>query len=313
MNGTFILSLDTEIAWGTYRNLDARAPAFDRYPDLLNRLIRLLNIYEIPATWAIVGHLLLEPGQRTPLADIQYSFANAPDSQRLANHNPGWFYGRYIVDAIQNARVPQEIGSHTMTHLLATDPAVTRDHFAAQLDAVTRLHAAHDLPPPRSLVYPQNGVAHTGLLPDYGFTTYRGAAADWHAQMPSPLKRPAHLLDRMMGFTPPTYTPADCLEADGLVNLPASQFLMSYDGVRAQIPTQARLRQARLGLADAIQSGGIYHLWFHPFNLGSSEAMFDALIRILSLVWEGRHRGQLTVMTMAQAADAIARQTAPDG
>ncbi len=312
MNGGFILSLDTEIAWGTYGNLAARAPTFDRYPELLNRLVRLLTIYDIPATWAIVGHLLLKPGQRSALADVQYSFADAPDTARIAAGKPDWFYGRYIVDAIQSARAPQEMGSHTMTHLLATDPAVTRADFAAQLDAVVTAHAAHNLPAPRALVYPQNRVAHTDLLPEYGFTTYRGQAADWYARMPKPLKRPAHLLDRTLGLTPPTYAPADCLQPDGVVNLPASQFLMSYDGVRAQIPTQARVRQARLGLARAIQHGEIFHLWFHPFNLGSSEAMFEALIHILAMVWEGRDRGQLRVMTMGQAAQAIVEQRAPN-
>ena len=305
MPGTFILSLDTEIAWGTYGSSGARAAAFERYPELLRRLVCQLNIYEIAATWALVGHLLLEPGERTSLPAPRYAFAHAPDSERVYSSPPAWIYGRYVADVIQSARVPQEIGSHTFTHLLATDPAVTRERFAADLAETVRVYQAYGLPAPRSLVYPQNRVAYPDLLPEYGFIAYRGVAHDWYAGLPGILQRPAHLLDRWLAFTPPTYNPVDCVEPDGLVNLPASQFLMSYDGVRGRIPTESRVCQAERGLLRAVERGEVYHLWFHPFNLGSSAAMFDALTQILARAWDLRERGDLRVMTMADVAAAL--------
>lgn len=305
MPAAFVLSLDTEIAWGTYTNLQARAPTFDRYPELLRRLTQQLDIYEISATWAIVGHLLLPEGTRTRVPQPQYSFADAPDSDRAYENAPHWFYGRYILDAIQQMRVPQELATHTFTHLLATDPAVDEDMFAAQLSEVVRVYTEHGLPAPRSLVYPQNRVAYTDVLPAHGIICYRGVAADWYARLPDGLKRPAHLLDRMFAFPPPTYAPQDCLQQDGLVNLPASQFLMSYDGVRARIPTRARVQQAHAGLKRAIANDEIYHLWFHPFNLGSSDEMFEALSQILSMVWLLRERGQVQVTTMGTLAERI--------
>lgn len=309
MSAIFILSLDTEIAWGTYTNIDARAAAFAQYPELIRRLTCQLDIYEIPATWALVGHLLLPPGERPAVTQPQYTFADAPDSARVygSDHPADWFYAPWLADTIQNMRAVQEIASHTMTHLLANDPAVTREMFAEQLRAVQHTHKAAGLPPPRSLVYPQNRIAHTDLLPEYGFTAYRGREDSWYAGTPTALQRPAHLVDRMIGTAPPIYAPKDCREG-ALVNLPASQFLMSYDGVRARIPTAARVRQARLGLQKAIENHAIYHLWFHPFNLGSGDAMFDALTRILTMVWAARERGKLRTLTMAAAAADISRQ-----
>ncbi|MEO1667407.1 MAG: polysaccharide deacetylase family protein [Chloroflexota bacterium] len=304
MTGTFILSLDTEIAWGTYTHLEKRAPAFDRYPELLNRLIQQLDIYEISATWAVVGHLLLSEAETTSVPQPHYRFAANPDSRRMDGHPPTWFRASYIADAIQSMRQPQDIGTHTFTHVLASE--VSRELFAAQLAEAVRVHTAKGLSAPRALVYPQNRVSHTDLLPDYGLITYRGTAHDWYARLPAPLRRPAHLLDRTLGIAPPTYAPADCLRSDGLVNLPASQFLMSYDGIRQRIPTSARVKQARLGIKRAIQRGEVFHLWFHPFNLGSSDAMFDALSQILSMVWEARARGLLHVMTMTDMATEIA-------
>jgi peptidoglycan/xylan/chitin deacetylase (PgdA/CDA1 family) len=302
MPGTFILSLDTEIAWGTYSDLDGRAPAFDDYPSLLKRLVQQLDIYEIPATWAVVGHLLLPKGERTTVPQPTYSFASQPDSARMQGRPAEWFYAPYLLDTIQSARVPQEIGTHTFTHVLADVPGVTRELFDEQLAEVVRVHTANGLPPPRSLVYPQNRIAHTDLLLKHGMITYRGPEPSWYRGMPGSARRIGHLLDRTLAVTPPTFTHSDCLHSDGLVNLPASQFLMSYDGVRGRIPTASRVMQAKRGLKQAIERDEIYHLWFHPFNLGSSDAMFEALSQILSEVWRLREGGVLLTRTMGDVA-----------
>ncbi|MEO0562322.1 MAG: hypothetical protein AAF125_09410, partial [Chloroflexota bacterium] len=136
-----------------------------------------------------------------------------------------------------------------------------------------------------------------------------GVASDWYARFPKAIKRPAHLIDRVMAITPPTYPlTAERIE-DGLVNLPASQFLMSYDGVRARIPTESRVQQAEKGLQRAVNRNEMFHLWFHPFNLGSSDAMFDALTQILALVYDYRAAGALQVRTMGAVATDLCQAT----
>lgn len=306
MPGTFILSLDTEIAWGTYTNLHARAAVFDRYPELLRRLIRQLDIFEIPATWAVVGHLLLDEGTQPQAPQPHYTFAAKPDTHRVyhSGHPAAWFYGRYVIDAIQAMRVPQEIASHTLTHLLAGDAGVSRELFVQQLAETVALHTTHGLAAPRSLVYPRNQIAHTECLADHGFIAYRGEQHE-RVRLPAAIGRLWRFADYWLATPPPTYDPATCETDHGVVNLPASQFLMSYDGIRSRIPTRARVEQARRGLADAAAHGTIYHLWFHPFNLGSGEAMFDALTQILALVWHARERGAIQTLTMAGAAETV--------
>ena len=300
MSGTFVLSLDTEIAWGTYANLSQRTQTFDNYRRLLLRLRRQLDIFEISATWAVVGGLLHPDGPRSPLLDVQYSFATTTERERINSHPTAWFYQPGLIDIVLAARAPQEIASHTMTHLLATDPAVTRTMFEAQLAAVVQAHAEAGLPAPRSLVYPQNRIAHTDLLPQYGFRSYRGVEQSAYTHLPPWASRPAHLLNRALAVPPPTYAPVQ--QPGTPLNLPASQFLMAYDGIRAKIPTAARVHQARRGLNRAIQRGEIYHLWFHPFNLGSSDEMLDAFTQILALVYQDREQGTLRVQTMQQVA-----------
>jgi hypothetical protein len=304
MSGTFILSLDTEIAWGTYGAVGSRAAAFDRFPEILRRLIRQLDIFEVSATWALVGALLLLPDEHPAVPSVQYSFANAPDELRTLNGAAAWYRAGYLLDALHGARVPQEIGTHTMTHLLADDPAVSRADFSAQLAAVRDIHARHNLAPPRSIVYPQNRIAHTDVLREYGIIAYRGKERVLDARLPRPLRRAGAFVRYALATPPPTYDPTVDITG-GVVNLPASQFLLAYDGVRRRIPTAARVKQAEHGLAAAAQDSSVYHLWFHPFNLGSDEAMFDALTQILARVWHYRERGLITVTTMGALAASL--------
>src|SRR5436190_1585182 len=122
MSGLFILSLDTEIAWGTYDpNALARHKAsFDNNRVLIHRLLDLLDQYNIPATFAVVGHLFLDQCSGHPdLLQPHYAWAAEPDSARdpLSDleHAP-WYYGPDIIAAIRQVKTPHDIGTHTFTH-----------------------------------------------------------------------------------------------------------------------------------------------------------------------------------------------------
>ena len=65
--GVFTLSLDFELIWGT---LDLFGPqAFRRVCEIerhlvIDRLLSLLEEFELPATWCILGHLFLDSCRR---------------------------------------------------------------------------------------------------------------------------------------------------------------------------------------------------------------------------------------------------------
>jgi hypothetical protein len=310
MTGIFILSLDTEIAWGTYAKsaLELQRWSFDNNRLLVRRLVEILDKYKIPATWAVVGHLFLNHCEGHPdVLQPHYAWAEAPDAQRDPcsdiQHND-WYYGPDIIKMIRDAKVSHEIGTHTFTHVMAGDPAVTREIWESQLTKTVAIHGKHGLKV-KSIVYPQNKIAYLESLSKFGIITYRGEEHHAYAKLPRQLRRAIHFTNYALGSEPPTYAPASLREGDHLVNLPSSQFLMTFDGIRKFIPLASRLRQAKLGLDRAENENRLYHLWFHPFNLGSSEKMFTALDMILSDVAWRRDRGGIRVMTMQQAAQWI--------
>ena len=59
--GAFLLSIDTELAWGTvHLGLDKSYQAqYAQCREVINRLLELMERFEIKATWAVVGHLFL--------------------------------------------------------------------------------------------------------------------------------------------------------------------------------------------------------------------------------------------------------------
>ena len=108
MSGLFVLSLDTEIAWGTYTHAERRqrVEAFDRYRENLARLLTLLDDFDVPSTWAIVGHLFLEPGEAPPAGLLQprYAWGGSPEIVEAPDpSHPDWYYGRDTVEMIRRA------------------------------------------------------------------------------------------------------------------------------------------------------------------------------------------------------------------
>ncbi|MEV4106459.1 polysaccharide deacetylase family protein [Nonomuraea sp. NPDC049695] len=285
MPGICIISIDTELAWGTNaEDLPALSRIFDDEPRIMRRLVDLFDAYHVPATWAVVGQMLVRQAEgngrvRTP---------------------ERWYEAPYLLDWLGGARVQHEIGTHTFTHVYAHDPATTREVWVRELTAAAEVSRQFGIPM-RSIVYPRNQVAYLDTLPDFGIIAYRGVEQNWYGNRLGAL----HFLDRAIAVTAPTYAPHTLRTGEHFVNLPASQFLIGSNGPRKLIPYSSRVRQARLGLDQAGRRGEIYHLWFHPFNLGGDPRMLDTFERILRHIALRRDRGALTVMTMAQAADHI--------
>lgn len=304
----FVLSLDTEIAWAEAGQLPnpLYRDRFDNYQTIVTRLIDLLDTYQIPATWAIVGALLLNHMDELDVAEPIYQWSDPQTTAsalfyECAYDNPNWYHCHDILQQIQNADVSHEIGTHTFTHVYATDPATTSSIFSNQLSAVEKEFNKYGISL-ESIVFPRNQINYLDLLSQFNIIAYRGIEMNWYRTLPGLIKRIAHYLDRLLAITPPTYDIESLIARPNLVNVPSSQFLLHYDGIRDYIPTHSRVLQAKRGIDMAIRKKHLYHLWFHPHNLGSSDKMFIALEEILAYVVTLVRDDKIRVATMGQVA-----------
>lgn len=312
--GVFTLSLDFELLWGT---VDLFGPEkFRRACEIereivIDRLLGLLEEYEIPATWCVLGHLLLASCRRSggrahpEIVRPRHAWVRGDWLQ----HDPcsdearaPLFYGRSLVEKIRACRVPQEIGSHSFSHAIFSDPGCSREAAASELQA--SVDAASELGLTlRSFAFPRNGVGHLDLLPQFGFTSYRGPAPRWYERREplTGLHRFAHLWSVLAASTPPVVTPERA--GASLANVPASMIYFPMHGARRHIPLSRRVRRARKGLDAAIRTGYVFHLWFHPTNLADEpESMFRGLREIFAVVRDNCRQGRMSVETMGTLA-----------
>jgi peptidoglycan/xylan/chitin deacetylase (PgdA/CDA1 family) len=305
--GAFVISIDTEMAWG----LNHRPERPYRYDDErrhLDRLLELFDRHDIPATWAVVGHLMLdrcEPVGGVKHPEIVRSELEGPagdwfdaDPCTDAERDPTW-YAPDLIERIRSASAAHEIGSHGFSHIRASDPGCSRETFDAELRAAVAAAAARGVTL-RSLIYPRNGVGHVDVLVEHGILAYRG-------RRPSPA-RPGTIWDRAIDRTVGSErTAVRPVSEDGIWNFPAT---ILYDVDIRPRTWRLWIRQVERRLDQAVERRSLFHLWFHPHNLRDrTEAAFEGLERLCRAAADHRRRGGLDTVTMGALAEQLPATT----
>ncbi len=302
--GSVVLSLDAELGWGFH---DMETPPPQRVEAGRRGwsvMLELLSEFEIPATWGVVGHLMLDA------CDGRHADHPAPE---------GWFerertewrdreelrYGPDLVSDLLAADVDHEFASHSFSHVLFGDPDTDRELAVAELER-SREIAAEWGETIDSFIYPRNSVGHRDVLAEQGLTAYRGRTPNHHgarAVFDSTVRDRSFLVE-------------PCVDQHGLVNVPASLFLFGFEGpartVAESIWTDPMVTVARRGIDEAARSDGLLHLWLHPNNL-THERDDRRMRTILSYLDRKRAETDLTVETMSDVADRIDVSAGVDG
>lgn len=302
----FVVSIDTEMAWGMVHR-QHEAYRYDRERDDLRRLIDLLDRYDLPATWAIVGHLMLEHCE--PVDGVKHPEIIRPDFDW---YDGDWFdadpctnsdvdrawYAPDVVDLIESAGADHEIACHGFSHIPAGDRGCSRETFESEIRAAAAVAASRGIVL-RSLVHPRNQIGHVDVLVEHGIKAYRGRRSTPQGR-PSPWQR---LVDRTVGSERTAVRPVNEGE---IWNLPAT-VMFDLDSRRSTWRLWIRQVERRLGQAVARRS--LFHLWFHPHNLRDRpEESFAALERVCRAAARHRERGVLETTTMAALADRLSTE-----
>jgi len=294
--GSVVISIDAELGWGF---IDFDSPPTRRVESAREGwtwLCDRLEAYDIPATWAIVGHVFQEScdGDHSdhPAWPEWFTRERGPWADR-----PDLTRGADLVERVRASPVDHDIGGHTYTHIEFGADATTREIASYELARSVEIAESWGIAL-RSFVFPRNNLGHRDVLAEHGFETYR-------ALRPGPSRGlTGRLVDSLGRARPPLVRPA--VDEYGLVNLPASLFLHGFDGtpLRATraVGHDPIVTLAKRGIAAAADEDAIFHCWLHPNNLVGPaqyrrlDAIFDAI---------DDHRGQLRVETMAGVADRV--------
>lgn len=296
--GALVVSLDFELAWGvldtpgaegTYKaNLMGAREAIPRILDLFAR-------YEVAATWATVGFLFAESREELEhyAPKLRPAYVNGrydPYRERVGadeRADPTRLAPSLIRLIASTPR--QRVGSHTYSHYYCLEAGQDAAAFEADLAAAVAIAAARGMTL-RSLVFPRHQVRadYLALVQRHGFASYRGNepnALDRPAPAPGG-SLPVRLARRVDAYLPLTGANAipwrTCVPDDGLVNVPASRFLRPFDARLAPLEPW-RMRRITTAMTAAARAGALFHVWWHPHNMGvdteSNLAGLETLLR----------------------------------
>lgn len=145
MKTYFIISLDTELHWGYSLYPHSKMAKIlqreeDKAINAIEDLLRLFEKYNIPATWAVVGHLFLEHPE--------------------------------IIEKILSSSVEHEMGYHSFSHSRFSE--CTSEIAETEIQKGIELAKDYGITL-KSFVFPENKIGHLDMLKKYGFQIYRGA------------------------------------------------------------------------------------------------------------------------------------------
>lgn len=285
--GGLIISADFEMAWAwRYTKTGAdhlKKGQIERsnFP----KIIKVLEKYDIPITFAIVGHLFLKQCEksdhdwmhRIPHFNDHWKFIEGDwyDHDPFSNCKaaPQW-YAPDLVKMIIDSKVEHEIGSHTFSHIDFSykncPEAVAEDELKACLDVAEPYGITIE-----SMVFPGGTWGNIETLKKYNYTIYR-KRNDFELAYPY---RDKHglLVSTSSG---------------------ALEYNLNYGW-----PTAYFVNRLKKYLDKAVKTNTIAHLWFHP----SLEPVLleNVFPPFLEYAVSLRDKNELWIGTMENIADHI--------
>lgn len=319
--GVFTISLDLELAWGTFDlwgtpDTDIPQSSYDRFVQtrrvVIDALLHLFQEYQVSATWAVVGHLFLDhcraidgvkhpdmprPAHRWFKGDW---YARGPAS--TIESDPIW-YGRDIVKKIMAAEPRQDIGCHSFSHVIFGDQGCSAQVAEAEVAKCVALAQEMGINL-KSFVFPRNQEGHHQILRKHRFSCYRASQPGWANMSNGQAQRWVRFCRDLLGISPPCAVVEEKLP--GLWGISASAYYRPAHRFGSIIPVRSRICQSIKGIAKAVDTRGIFHLYLHPSSLGfKTGLLIDGLRRILQHADQKRQEGKLDLLSMAQLAEIL--------
>jgi peptidoglycan/xylan/chitin deacetylase (PgdA/CDA1 family) len=294
MPGTFIISFDCEGKWGMADGITEhhnRVITRDALVRAYERLIALLDLYQMPATFAFVMAFVLTGEERHLLSD-SFGDVTVEDQNWMRHYREaeacgvldGWFCPEAL--ELVRARPQHEVGCHGFRHIPLA--AVARDEVMRELAAASKVAAIKQLKL-ETFIFPRNQVGHLDALASHGYVGYRAAPKAARNGRVTNLAREFNVFGRAQETPVP----------NRMVPIPSGYFLNWRSGLRRLVPPRATDLRWKSILEDAVRRDRVAHLWLHPHNIIDGPATFESLERVLAHVALLQGRRGLQVLTQA--------------
>jgi peptidoglycan/xylan/chitin deacetylase (PgdA/CDA1 family) len=251
--------------------------------DAVPGMLELFEQYGIHATWATVGFIYHEdlaslqssrPRRLPSYEDVSlcpYAYVDSlrPDEFEAEEFSKKHFAKPLIDQIFQTPH--QEIATHTYSHYYTAEPSIDPDGFEADLQKAVAVALDHGISID-SLVFPRNQIDRKSLerVPAAGIRVYRGNPDHWayrDGETGKTFKRRVfRLLDGYVNLSG-EHVVYPRRDESGLVDAKGSMFLRPYSS-RLRLLEKRKLKRIQDAMTSAAQTGGNFHLWWHPHNFG---------------------------------------------
>ena len=252
--GALTITADFELAWAPryshkHENpLTASLLLAQRERRNVPKILEVSSEFNIPITWATVGHLFLDSCKltgsrkhaeipRVPTYEGRYWdfkgsdwFEHDPCSN--FKEDPEW-YAPDLIDLILSSEVDHEIGCHTFSHIDCRDDICPRKLFESEVQRCIDLANLKGLKL-TSFVHPGHTIGNLASLATLGFTSYQSDPGN------------------ILGFP--------LKHSSGLYNLQRTMVL----DLRSDWSKDYHIYRYKKIIDRAIENHSLCNLWFHP-------------------------------------------------
>jgi len=279
----FTLSADFELAWAWRFSKELGDPLAGALQKArlarknVPLILQYCEQYQIPITWATVGHLFLAECQceDRPHAEMERPnhFENGywrfdrgdwyrDDPCTDYKTDPEW-YCPDLLEAIKSSPVNHEVGCHTFSHIDCRDEVCPPEVFRSELTKCRQLAEAEGIRLD-TFIYPAHTVGNLDELAPLGFTNYRSN------------------IGNVLGYP--------IRHQSGLWEIKSSMQLE----LRPQWSAAYHIYRAKKTIDRAIKHQSVCHFWFHPSF--STEYLQEVFTEVLNYLHKRRDELHITTM-----------------
>ncbi len=296
-NGIFCISLDFELYWGI-RDKKTIAEYGENVLgawEVVPRLLKLFQDNNIHATWAVVGAMMCEnvtelleyspqikPLYQDPILSPYHKFYQ----ELLQIKNSKYIFGKALVEKVKSTP-HQELGSHTFSHYYCLESGQTKASFISDLQSSINVSKKNGFVP-KSFIFPRHQLNQDYIneFSKFGIDIYRGTEKAWYhsaarGEDEGVLKRIFRFADYYFPMFSQHCQDISEVKKQNLYEIRASRWLRPYSKKWEKIDF-LKLNRIKSQMSFAAKNGKIFHLWFHPHDIGKDiDKNFEYLEKIM--------------------------------